>query len=151
MLWLFFYSSWVYNIFMIWCFCFFFLKKKKRHGMILNLKLNLDDQRSNRYNCRDRVRCLLNGNCLINNIIYNATIKEEVVFFFNSNVICLLYLACGSKEKTNTGWKFLNNYINKKEKQGNKVKNQLYKFVAYNIKWKWCVCEARVHWWSCML
>ena len=30
--------------------------------------------------------------------------------------------------------KVLNNYINKKEKQG--AKNQLYKFVAYNIKWK---------------
>ncbi len=43
----------------------------------------------------------------------------------------VLYLVYGSKEKTNTGWKFLNNYINKKEKQGNKVKNQLYKFVAY--------------------
>ena len=48
----------------------------------------------------------------------------------------LLYLTYGSKEKTNTGWKFLNNYINKKEKQGDKAKNQLYKFVAYNIKWK---------------
>ena len=38
---------------------------------------------------------------------------------------------------------FLNNYINKKEKQGDKAKNQLYKFVAYNIKWKsesMCVC-----------
>ena len=37
---------------------------------------------------------------------------------------------------------FLNNYIYKKEKQGDKAKNQLYKFVAYNIKWKsemWCV------------
>ena len=45
--------------------------------------------------------------------------------------MALLYLAYGSKEKTNTGWKFLNNYINKKEKQGDKVKNQLYKFVAY--------------------
>ena len=32
--------------------------------------------------------------------------------------------------------KVLNNYINKKEKQGNKAKNQLYKFVTYNIKWK---------------
>ena len=31
---------------------------------------------------------------------------------------------------------FLDNYINKKEKQGDKVKNQLYEFVAYNIKWK---------------
>ena len=48
----------------------------------------------------------------------------------------LLFLAYGSKEKTNTGWKFLNNYINKKEKQGDKAKNQLYKFLAYNIKWK---------------
>ena len=59
----------------------------------------------------------------------------------------LLYLAYGSKEKTNTGWKFLNNYINKREKQGDKAKNQLYKFVAYIIKWKSeCgVCEARVH------
>ena len=60
----------------------------------------------------------------------------------------LLYLAYGSKEKTNTGWKFLNNYINKREKQGDKVMNQLYEFVAYNIKWKSesrCVCEARVH------
>ncbi len=37
----------------------------------------------------------------------------------------LLYLAYGSKEKTNTGWKFLNNYFNKKEKQGDKAKNQL--------------------------
>ena len=58
----------------------------------------------------------------------------------------MLYLAYGSKEKTNTGWKFLNNYINKREKQGNKAKNQLYKFVVY--KWKSelrCVCEARVH------
>ena len=44
--------------------------------------------------------------------------------------------------------KVLNNYINKKEKQGDKTKNQQYKFVAYNIKWKsesMCVCEARVH------
>ena len=48
----------------------------------------------------------------------------------------MLYLTYGSKEKTNIGWKFLNNYINKKEKQGDKAKNQLYKFVAYNIKWK---------------
>ena len=32
--------------------------------------------------------------------------------------------------------KVLNNYINKREKQGDKAKNQLYKFVAYNIKWK---------------
>ena len=65
----------------------------------------------------------------------------------------MLYLVNGSKEKTNTGWKFLNNYINKKEKQGDKAKNQLYKFVAYNIKWKSeCgVCEARIHWWSYML
>ena len=47
----------------------------------------------------------------------------------------LLYLAYGSKEKTNTGWKFLNNYIYKKEKQGDKAKNKFYKFVAYNIKW----------------
>ena len=33
-------------------------------------------------------------------------------------MICkhMLYLAYGSKEKTNTGWKSLNNYINKKEK-----------------------------------
>ena len=31
---------------------------------------------------------------------------------------------------------FLNNYINKKEKESDKAKNQLYKFVAYNIKWK---------------
>ena len=33
--------------------------------------------------------------------------------------------------------------MNKKEKQGDKAKNQLYKFVAYNIEWKsesWCVC-----------
>ena len=56
----------------------------------------------------------------------------------------LVYLAYGGKEKKNTGWKFfLNNYINKKEKQGDKAKNQLYKFVAYNIKWKsksMCVC-----------
>ena len=29
---------------------------------------------------------------------------------------------------------FLNNYINKKEKENDKAKNQLYKFVAYNIK-----------------
>ena len=38
----------------------------------------------------------------------------------------LLYLAYGSKEKTNTGWKFLNKYIkqNKRKKQGNKAKNQ---------------------------
>ena len=50
--------------------------------------------------------------------------------------IALLYLAYGSKEKTNTGWKFLNNYINKKKKQGDKAKNPQYKFVAYNIKWK---------------
>ena len=59
-----------------------------------------------------------------------------------------------SKEKTNTGWKFLNNYINKRKKQGDKAKNQLYKFVAYNIKWKSesrCVCEARVQVWSRML
>ena len=61
----------------------------------------------------------------------------------------LLYLAYGSKEKTNTGWKFLNNYINKKEKQGDKAKNQLYKFVAYNIKWKsergvWSQCSLTV-------
>ena len=48
----------------------------------------------------------------------------------------MLYLAYGSKEKTSTGQKFLNNYINKREKQGDKAKNQLYKFVAYNIKWK---------------
>ena len=44
--------------------------------------------------------------------------------------------------------KVLNNYINKKEKQGDKAKNQLYKFVPYNIKWKsesMCVREARVH------
>ena len=63
-------------------------------------------------------------------------------------------LAYGSKEKTNTGWKFLNNYINKKEKQGDKAMNQLYKFVAYNIKWKselMSVYEARVHVRSCML
>ena len=43
---------------------------------------------------------------------------------------------------------FFNNYINKKEKQGDKAKNQLYKFVAYNIKWKsesMYVCEARVY------
>ena len=66
----------------------------------------------------------------------------------------VLYWAYGSKEKTNTGWKFLNNYINKREKQGNKAKNQLYKFVEYHIKWKSelrCVCEARVHGRSCML
>ena len=59
-----------------------------------------------------------------------------------------VYLAYGSKEKTNTGWNFLNNYINKKGKHGDEAKNQLYKFVAYNIKWKsesMCVCEARVH------
>ena len=42
----------------------------------------------------------------------------------------LLYLAFGGKEK-NTGWKFLNNYINKRK---NTAKNQLYKIVAYNIK-----------------
>ena len=48
----------------------------------------------------------------------------------------VLYLEYGVKEKTNTDRKFLNNYINKKEKQGDKAKNQLYKFVAYNIKWK---------------
>ena len=56
----------------------------------------------------------------------------------NFIAINMLYLAYGSKEKTNPGVKFLNNYINKKEKQGNKAKNQL-----YNIKWKsemWCVC-----------
>ena len=38
---------------------------------------------------------------------------------------------------------FLNNYINKKEKLGNIAKNQQYKIVAYNIKWKselMCVC-----------
>ena len=29
----------------------------------------------------------------------------------------VLYLAYSSKERTNTGWKFLNNYINKREKQ----------------------------------
>ena len=52
----------------------------------------------------------------------------------------LLYLAYGSKEKTKTGWKFLNNYINKKEKQGDKAKNHLYRFVAYNIKWVNVVC-----------
>ena len=65
----------------------------------------------------------------------------------------MLDLAYGGKEKTNTGWKFLNNNINKKEKQGDKVKNQLYKIVAYNIKWKsesLCVYEARVHWRSRM-
>ena len=44
----------------------------------------------------------------------------------------MLYSAYGSKEKTNTGWKF---YINKMEKQSDKAKKQLYKFVAYNIKW----------------
>ena len=27
-------------------------------------------------NCRERVRCPLNGNCFINNIKYKATIKE---------------------------------------------------------------------------
>ena len=66
----------------------------------------------------------------------------------------MLYLAYDNKEKTNTGWKFLNNYINKREKQGDKAKNQQYKIVAYNIKWKSeskCVCEARVHWRSYML
>ena len=68
----------------------------------------------------------------------------------------MLYLAYGSKEKTNTGRKFLNNCTNKRKNQGNKAKNQLYKFVAYNIKWKSesrcvCVCEARVHVRSCML
>ena len=52
-------------------------------------------------------------------------------------------LAYGSKEKTNTGWKFLNNYINKREKHGDEAKNQLYKFVAYNIKWK---SESRCVW-----
>ena len=64
----------------------------------------------------------------------------------------LLYLTYGNKEKTSTGWRFFNNYMNKKEKQGDKAKNQLYKFVAYNIKWKsesWC--EARVHGRSRML
>ena len=35
----------------------------------------------------------------------------------------MLYLAYGSKEKTNTGWKLLNNYINKTERQGDKAKN----------------------------
>ena len=60
-----------------------------------------------------------------------------------SSHMTLLYVAYGCKEMTNTGWKFLNNYINKRKKQGDKVKNQLYKFVAYNIKWKSgsrCVC-----------
>ena len=51
--------------------------------------------------------------------------------------LILLYLAYGSKEKTNTGWMFFfNNYINKKQKQGDKAKNKPYKFIAYNIKWK---------------
>ncbi len=49
------------------------------------------------------------------------------------SILCYI-LAYGIKEKTNTGWKFLNNYINKRKKQGDKLKNQLYKFVAYNIK-----------------
>ena len=56
--------------------------------------------------------------------------------YHHSGLLVMLYLANGSKEKKNTGWKFLYNYINKKEKQGNKAKNQLYKFVVYNIKWK---------------
>ena len=66
----------------------------------------------------------------------------------------LLYFAYGSKEKTNTGWKFLNYYINEREKQGDKAKNQLYIFIANNIKWKSesrCVYETRVHVWSRML
>ena len=59
-----------------------------------------------------------------------------------------------ARKRKNTGWKFLNNYINKKGKQGDKAKNQQYKFVAYNIKWKsemWCVCEARLQGRSRML
>ena len=44
-------------------------------------------------------------------------------FTANRKCCTLLNLAYGSKKKTNTGWKFLNNYINKKEKQGDKAKN----------------------------
>ena len=37
----------------------------------------------------------------------------------------VLYLAYGSQEKTNTGWKFLNKYIKqKRKKQDDKAKNQ---------------------------
>ena len=36
-----------------------------------------DDSLNDRCNCRDRDRCPLNDNCLINNIRYKATIKEE--------------------------------------------------------------------------
>ena len=46
--------------------------------------------------------------------------------------------------KRQTQVEVLNNYINKKEKQGDKAKNQLYKLVAYNIKWK---SESR---WVCV-
>ena len=72
----------------------------------------------------------------------------------------LFYLAYGGKEKTNIGWKFLNNYINKRGKHGDEAKNQLYKIVAYNIKWRSesrcvcvcvCVCETRVRVRSSML
>ena len=38
--------------------------------------------------------------------------------------------------KRQTQVEVLNNYINKKEKQGDKAKNQQYKFVVYNIEWK---------------
>ena len=73
--------------------------------------------------------------------------KVFVLETTESDCICirtlLLYLAYGSKEKINTGWKFLNNYSHKREQQGDKVKNQLYKFVAYYIK---CKSESRWVW-----
>ena len=30
-----------------------------------------------KYNCRDRKRCPLNGNCLIDNVIYKVTVRKE--------------------------------------------------------------------------
>ena len=33
--------------------------------------------KNDRCNYRERIRCLLKGNCLIGNVIYKATIKTE--------------------------------------------------------------------------
>ena len=50
--------------------------------------------------------------------LFREWLKNNASFFFDN----LLYLAYGNKEKTNTGWKFLNNYINKRKNKAIKRK-----------------------------
>ena len=124
------------------------------HGLDYNkiydngLKFKLVNFHTFHPECLTKVFTIFNGQFL-RYLAFTKIDWPKLICWLNYFWHQLLYLAYGGKEKTKTQVEgFLNNYINKKENQGDKAKNQLYKFVAYNIKWKsesMCVREARVH------